>query len=457
MPSLFSITILIGMFAFSISASLADNDIPSRQFIDSNRHQILRDDDLLTKSLIILRLDGFYDEAIALGLDAERSRVLSRRHLYELALIHVAMGHCDLAKPYFQHLSADEHGDKTDWLAEDSKRFLRQCSRHPHLKWAIDISTGYDQNLAQTTAQQIITAEPESQLDQIIRQIESNLSGINISPDFTIGDRHVAGWYTETNASFGFVIPRKQGNYQASLLLYERLTTPRGYDRRGIGISGNWQYQTSWAILESQILLKRLENQRGQNRTSVIRHQSSASQAMIFPLSDIAYFRMAIQGSFETYPRQPDQTLQDQGIAFGYHQANPKANPKVVGANRTNAWWNSWYAEISTAKRITSPRDQSSDRLGITGLVHLIPPNAKEKLWIQLSLTKESLIHPRPWRLHRHNLWHVTSTLVFSPDWLDKYALNLELGWENTRSKDVLDEGQKWNFIVRYQLNNAKR
>lgn len=81
MPSLFSITIMIGMFAFSISASLADNDIPSRQFIDSNRHQILRDDDLLTKSLIILRLDGFYDEAIALGLDAERSRVLSRRHL----------------------------------------------------------------------------------------------------------------------------------------------------------------------------------------------------------------------------------------------------------------------------------------------------------------------------------------------------------------------------------------
>jgi hypothetical protein len=129
----------------------------------------------------------------------------------------------------------------------------------------------------------------------------------------------------------------------------------------------------------------------------------------------------------------------------------------VVGANRTNAWWNNWYVEISTAKRITSPRDQSSDRLGITGLVHLIPPNAKEKLWIQLSLTKESLIHPRPWRLHRHNLWHVTSTLVFSPDWLDKYALNLELGWENTRSKDVLDEGQKWNFIVRYQLNNAKR
>jgi hypothetical protein len=103
MPSLFSITLLIGMFALSVSASLADNDISSRQFIDSNRYQILRDDDLLTKSLIILRLDGFYDEAIALGLDAERSRVLSRRHLYELALIHVAMGHCDLAKPYFQH------------------------------------------------------------------------------------------------------------------------------------------------------------------------------------------------------------------------------------------------------------------------------------------------------------------------------------------------------------------
>ena len=66
-------------------------------------------------------------------------------------------------------------------------------------------------------------------------------------------------------------------------------------------------------------------------------------------------------------------------------------------------------------------------------------------------------IHPRSWRLHRHNLWHVTSTLVFSPDWLDKYALNLELGWENTRSKDVLDESQNWHFIVRYQLNNAKR
>jgi hypothetical protein len=279
------------------------------------------------------------------------------------------------------------------------------------------------------------------------------LSGINISPDFTIGDRHVAGWYTETNASFGFVIPRKQGNYQANLLLYERLTTPRGYDRRGIGISGHWQHQTSWAIWESQILLKRLKNQRGQNRISVIRHQTSASQAMIFPLSDIAYLRMAIKGSLETYPRQPDQTLQDQGIAFGYHQTNPM----VVGANRTNAWWNSWYVEISTAKRITSPRDQSSDRLGITGLVHLIPPNVKEKLWIQLNLTKESLIHPRPWRLHRHNLWHVTSTLVFSPDWLDKYALNLELGWENTRSKDALDESQNWNFIVRYQLNNAKR
>ena len=86
----------------------------------------------------------------------------------------------------------------------------------------------------------VITAEPELQLDLIIQQIESNLSGINISTDFTIGDHHVAGYYTETNASFGFVIPRKQGNYQASLLLYERLTTPRGYDRRGIGISGNW-------------------------------------------------------------------------------------------------------------------------------------------------------------------------------------------------------------------------
>ena len=457
MPSLFSITILIGMFALSVSASLADNDISSKQFIHSNRNLILRDDDLLTKSLIILRLDGFYDEAMALGLDAERSRVLSRRHLYELALIHVAMGRCDLAKPYLRQLSVDENGDKTDWLAQDSKRFLRQCSRHPNLKWAIDISTGYDQNLAQATAQQTITAEPESQLDLMIRQIESNLSGISISPDFTIGDRHVAGWYAETDASIGFVIPRKQGNYRASLLLYERLTTPRGYDRQGIGISGSWQHQTSWAILESQILLKRLENQRGQNRVSVIRHQSSASQAMILPLSDIAYLRMTMQGSFETYPRQPDQTLQDQGIAFGYHQTNPMINPTIVGANRTHTWWNSWYAEISTAKRITSPRDQSSDRLGITGLVHLIPPNAKEKLWIQLNLTKESLIHPRPWRLHRHNLWHVTSKLVFSPDWLDKYALTLELGWENTRSKDVLDESQKWNFVVRYQLNNAKR
>ena len=123
MPSLFSITILIGMFALSVSASLADNDISSKQFIHSNRNLILRDDDLLTKSLIILRLDGFYDEAMALGLDAERSRVLSRRHLYELALIHVAMGRCDLAKPYLRQLSVDENGDKTDWLAQDSKRF----------------------------------------------------------------------------------------------------------------------------------------------------------------------------------------------------------------------------------------------------------------------------------------------------------------------------------------------
>lgn len=410
---------------------------------------IIHDQDLLTKALIILRLDGLYDEAMTLGLDAARLRPLSRRNRYELALVHVSSGRCDLAVPYFQHLSTDGH----DWLAEDSKRFLRQCARHPNLTWVIDLSAGYDQNLAQSGVQHTITAEPESQLYQMIEQIEANLSGVSISRDFTIGDRHIAGWYTETYASMGFVIPRRLNRYQTSLLLYERLTTPRGYDRHGIGMSVLWQHRMRWALLESKISLKRLENQQGRNTESVIRHQTDASQAILLPLSDNSYMRITVLGSFETYPRHTDRSLQDQGIALGYHHTNPL----MLGENRNKAWWENWYAEISKSERITTPRDQGSDRLGLTGLVHLMSPNSKEKLWFRVNMTKESLLHPRPWRLHPHNLWHITSTLAFTPDWFEKYPLTLELSWENTRSKDILDERNKWNFIIRYQLDNAKR
>jgi hypothetical protein len=214
-----------------------------------------------------------------------------------------------------------------------------------------------------------------------------------------------------------------------------------------------WQHQMRWALLESKISLKRLENQRGRNRESVIRYQTHANQAILFPLSDISYMRMTVLGALETYPRHSDRSLRDQGIAIGYHHKNPL----MLGADRTKAWWHNWYAEISRSKRTAIPHDQSSDRLGITGSIHLMPPNGNEKLWIQLNMTKETLLHPRPWRLHPHNLWHVTGRLAFTPDWFEKYALTLELNWENTRSKDILDERDKWNFILRYQLDNAKR
>lgn len=430
---------------------MADTQILSKDVIASNSSTIIDDDALLTKALIILRLDGFYDEALALGLAAARQRELSRRNRYELALIHVSKGRCDLAKPYFRNISAYNN----DWMAQDSKRFLRQCVSQSHYRLLFDISTGYDRNLALTTEQHTITAETGSQLDQTIRRIESNLSGISISPDFNIGEPSISGWYTDTYAILGYVIPRGQHRYRTNVMIYQRLTSPRGYDRRGVGLGSAWQYRTQWAVFESRANFKRLVYQRGQNLAS-IRHQTDAAQVISIPLSELSYVRLSVLGMRQTLPRQPNRTLQDQGYSVGYHYTNPQ----MLGADRDKAWWQSWYTEISSSKRRTSPKDNSSDSLGITGLVHLKHPSSANKLRFQLNLTKESLIHPRSWRLHPHNLWHVSSKLVFKPDWpdwLEQYPLTLELNWKNTRSKDSLDERHRWNFTLRYQFDNAKR
>ena len=451
MKSRLFIAIIICLDILYAAASYADTQLLSKDVIASNSSAIIDDDALLTKALIILRLDGFYDEALALGLAAARQRTLSRRHRYELALIHVSKGRCDLAKPYFRNISAGNN----DWMAQDSERFLRQCVSQSHYRWLFDISTGYDRNLALTTEQHTITAETDSKLDQTIRQVESNLSGISISPDFNIGEQSISGWYTDTSAILGYVIPRGQHRYRTNVMLYQRLTPPREYDRRGAGLGSAWQYRTQWALFESRASFKRLIYQRGQNLAS-IRYQTDAAQVISIPLSDLSYLRLSALGMRQTLPRQPNIILQDQGYSVGYHYTNPQMH----GADRDKAWWQSWYAEISSSKRRTTPKDNSSDRLGVTGLVHLKHPGSENKLRFQLNLTKESLIHPRSWRLHPHNLWHVSGKLVFSPDWpdwLDKYPLTLELDWKNTRSKDALDERHRWNLTFRYQFDNANR
>lgn len=441
--------ITICLYLLTLSSSVADDIVPSTHLIETNRSAIIKDDELLTKALIILRLDGFYDEALALGIDAARYQSLSRRNRYELALIYVAKDRCDLARPYFHHLSAH----RNDWLAEDSKRFLRQCKDWPNLTWSFDISAGYDQNLALSNAQQTITAEAGSQIYDFIKQIEANLSGISISPDFEVGDPQVSGWYSEMYANLGFIIPRSKNRYRTNLTLYQRLATPRGYDRRGIGISGIWQHRTKWVLYESEILMKRLVNQKGDVSPSEIRHQVNARQALTLPLTDISYVRVTGFGTSETYPREFDKSLQDQGIAFGFNYQNPQ----MMGGNRNKAWWRSWYVELSKVKRITTPNHQKSDRLGISGLINLVDPETSNKLLVQLNMNKESLALPRPWRLHPHHLWHISGKLVFEPGWVDKNTLKIELGWENTQSKDVLDRRHKWNFILRYQLDNTKR
>ncbi len=428
-------------------SDLLSAEMDSKAFVSENHDRILTDDQLLVRAVILLRLDGHYDEALTLIKDAEQHRALSRRVRYEQALIYVVTGRCDMAQPYFQVLA---EAGRQDWIAEDSRKFNRQCGVAANSPWSFEIAIGYDNNLAASLPVQVVRAEDGSELAKRIHDIEASVSGITIDDRFTLGTPTVKGWFVDAMANIDHSIFHQNTQYRGEITASRRLTQPQGYDRRGIGMIFDVIRRQSWGVMRTRLRGQRLVVSTGENITSQIHDLGGIEQIVIFPLTQGIDASVDITTSTEWYPPQHDRRRQEQGLRLGLiHQVLPQYRDQT-------SILSGWHIDAIYRRHLTVPVYFSSHRYGVNGGMQFRFPETENRMWLVLGIERERLTYSRPWRRDPHDIWHHTAKLTFAPSSLSKYGLKLEINATSSQSKDPFDRQNNLAFALRYQWDDTK-
>ncbi len=438
------LALIIGTPAKSSDLLLAETD--SKAFVSANYGAILADDQLLVRAMILLRLDGHYDEALALIGDAEQNRNVSRRARYETALIYVAAGKCDLAKPYFQMLS---HAGRQDWMADDSRKFLRQCQKTTRPRWSLETALGYDDNLAASLPLRVIRAEDGSELAKLIDEVEASVSGITIDDRFTLGSPKVDGWFVDAVANLDVSVTHQKKTYRGEISASKRLTRPQGYDRRGIGLTFDVSHRRSWGLLRTRVNGRHLVVSSGQNMASQIHDLAAIEQSVLFPLTKTLDASADITTITEWYPPQHDRKRQEQGLRLGViHHVRPTNTAKA-------SILSGWQIDATYKHHVAVPVYFSSHRYGINGGIQFRLPEWENRISLVVGIERERLTHSRPWRRYPHDIWHHSAKLTFTPKQLAKYGLMLELNANASQSKDRFDRQETWGFAILYRWDDT--
>jgi hypothetical protein len=442
--SVVMLALITGTPAKSSDLLLAEMD--SKAFVSANYDTILADDQLLVRAMILLRLDGHYDNALALVEDAERIRSLSRRARYETALIYVASGKCDLAKPYFQELSPV---GRQDWIADDSRKFLRQCQKTTRPRWSLETALGYDDNLAASLPLRVVRAENGSELAKLIDEVEASVSGIMIDDRFTLGSPKVDGWFVDAVANLDVSITQQKKTYRGEISASRRLTNPQGYNRRGIGLTLDVTHRRAWGLLRTQVNGRHLVVSSGQNLNSHIHDLAAIEQSVLFPLTKTLDASVDITAITEWYPPQYDRKRQEQGLRLGViHYVRPKNSEKA-------GILSGWQINATYKRHVALPVYFSSYRHGINGEIRFLLPEWENRMSLVIGVEREGLTHSRPWRRYPHDIWHHSAKLTFAPKRLAKYGLMLELNANASQSKDRFDRQKTWGFAIRYRWDDT--
>ena len=445
-----SVAILALLIAITAKASdLPPTGMDSKAFVSAHHDVILTNDQLLVRAIILLRLDGHFDDALALIKAAEQNRVLSRRVRYEQALIFVVSGHCDLAQPYFQVLI---EADIEDWITQDSLKFQRQCQKAVRPTWTIETTFGYDQNLAASLPLQVIRAEDGSELARLIDQVEASVSGITIDNRFTLGVPKTEGWFVDASANLDYSMTRQHIQYRGEISASRRLTQPQGYDRRGIGLTLDVIHPRPWGVLRTRVHGRRLVVGNGEKTSSQIHDLGAIEQTVVFPLTRNLDASADLTTITEWYPPQHDRRRQEQGLRLGLSHQTSLAHRGGDEASILSGW----QIDATYKRHIAQPIYFSSHRVGVNGGMQFRVPETENRMRLALGVERERLTHSRPWRRHPHDIWHHATKLTFIPASFARYGLMLELNATASQSKDRFDRQKSFVFAIRYRWDDTK-
>lgn len=429
------------------SSDLLSAEMSSKAFVSLNHDRILADDQLLVRAIILLRLDGYFDDALALIMASEQHRALSRRVRYEQALIYVILGRCDLAQPSFRELVKD---GRQDWISDDSRKFQRQCEKLSRPTWSLQTVVGYDNNLAASLPLRVVRAEDGSELAKLIDEVEASVSGITIDDRFTLGAPTVKGWFVDAVADIDYSIHIEKTQYRGEINASRRVTEPQGYGRRGIGLILDMIRRQSWSVLRTRLHGRRLIVSSGENLTSQIHDLVAIEQTVIFPLTQGIDASVDVTAITEWYPPEHDRKREEQGFRVGLiHQ--------VSSLNRVEAGvLTGWQIDATYKHHRSVPEYFSSHRYGINGGMQFRFPETENRAWLVLGVEQERLMHSRPWRRNPHDIWHHSAKLTFAPSSVAKYGLMLELNATTSQSKDPFDRQKTVVLSIRYRWDDTK-
>ena len=418
--------------------------VDSREFVALHRDAIGADDALLIRALWLLRLDGHYDDALMLVDEARDLRPLSRRVIYELTLIHVASGRCDLAMGHFTDLT-------TGWddrIAENSQRYRRQCAQLFGYKWGFEGAVGYGSVLAFSPMQYTARPEEGSEFAQLIDYIEANLSGVSLDDALILGMPQIGGFFVDVAGRMRYGILRRRGRYRGEVQIYQRKTDPPGFGQAMLGLGFDASFPRSWGLWHSRFYARRWRSESASAYQAKIRHIAGIEQILLMPMTPQYDVKFTLGSDFEWYPRGLQQELHEQRLNVGLFHKHPAA---PNGTDAMPRFYYDWHIELSWAKDAATPAHLGAEHYALRGGVVVSLPDDAGKMRLLFGIERAHLNAPRPWRRQTHHILHHSLRVFFAPDALTRHNLEIEFNAQSSRSSDAFDRRKSWNFLIHYR------
>ena len=429
----------------SPTPSPASPEAPS--LVGLYRDVIIGDDALLIRALWLLRLDGHYDDALMLAAEAAALRRLSRGVIYQLALVHVASGRCDLAEAYFMDLIMGWD----DRIAENSQRFMRQCARLFGYKWGFEGAFGYGSVLALSPMQQSIRPQDGSEFAQVIEDIEANLSGISLDDTLMLGMPQMGGWFADVAGRISYGALRRRGRYRGEAQIYQRKTDPPGFGQAVLGLAFDATYPQDWGLWHSRLYARRWRGEYASSYRAKIRHIAGIEQIFLIPMTPEYDVKFTLGSAFEWYPRGLEQELHEQRIRVGlFHKQHPAAHNPSNNHTKSRFHYD-WHIEVSWAQDVATPAHLGAEHLALRAGAVVPLPDDSGKMRLLFGIERAELNAPRPWRRHRHHILHHSLRVIFAPTALVRHGLEIEFNAQSSRSSDAFDRRENWNLLIHYR------
>lgn len=431
----------------------ADDDLLA--FLQSNKALISGDAEMAVAAVILARRAERFDLAIDLAAMAMDNASTSPRLIYELGFTLLLSGDCPRAHLIFKGF-VDGRIAAPNWIVTESRRALVLCPEQNLWLYDATIDVGYDDNLGGVARLREVVPEEGSALGVLIQELAQSNPNLTLDPNIMIGEKATAGFWTRPSVSAQHNYASDKTHGLISILVSQRLTSPRGYEATQFNLG--WQTETA----TTQPDIRKQEGGKFVRirRLDTFYHRQEYGQGRNYKVLGLDGFgaiewqgQKSYRGGFFYGWHQIDSgqltTLFPQGIRLRI--INPPSIADVLSDKKVldYPWWLGFEARSVGAER-------AIDRIKgtkISASIGPFPLGSSAPVTLSSFYDRSRRDAPRPWLKARHRRHQYNLSLTAHVNYWD-VPFDVVVIYDEVKSKDIVERDEKLSIFFRFSPIN---